>query len=390
MSEYQYYEFRAIDQPLSEKEMDKLSAISSRAEITATSFTNTYNYGDFRGDPEALVERYFDAFVYVTNWGTHQLMFRLPKGFLDIKAAAPYGSDETLSFKAKSDHIIVDFTSDDESRDEWTEGEPWMASLIALRGDLMRGDLRALYLGWLASLRFLVLDEDPEVEAQLEPPVPPGLAKLSGPLKELASFLWIDDELIEAAARGSAGEPPAAPSLDVMRGWVKQLSAADKDAYLLRFLTEEGDLILRAELARQFRDATRPTGTAPAADAARRTVGQLLAARDEIVEAKRLTAAEKAAKERARKERERTEARTKHLDDLAGRESAAWQEVDDRIAAGQAKEYDQAVTLLADLRELAARTGRTAEVDAKIQALRQLHKKKPSLIKRFDTHKLGT
>ncbi|WP_406695274.1 hypothetical protein V5E97_30010 [Singulisphaera sp. Ch08] len=390
MSEYQYYEFRAIDQPLNEEEMDKLRAISSRAEITATSFTNTYNYGDFRGDPEALVERYFDAFVHVTNWGTHQLMFRLPKGFLDVKVAALYGSEDTLSLKAKSDHVILDFTFDDESNDEWTEGESWMGSLITLRADLMRGDLRALYLGWLASLQFRDLDEDPEAEAQLEPPVPPGLAKLSGPLKELASFLWLDDELIEAAASGSVGEPPAAPSLDVMRGWVKQLPVADKDAYLLRFLTEEGDLILRAELARRFRDATRPTGTPPAADAERRTVRQLLAARDELVEANRLNAAEKATRERARKEREQAEARTKHLDDLAGRESAAWREVDERIAAGQAKEYDQAVTLLADLRELAARTGRTAEVDAKIQALRQLHRKKPSLIKRFDTHKLGT
>ncbi len=42
MSEYQYYEFRAIDHPLERKEMDELRALSSRAEITPTSFTNTY------------------------------------------------------------------------------------------------------------------------------------------------------------------------------------------------------------------------------------------------------------------------------------------------------------------------------------------------------------
>jgi len=43
MSEYQYYEFRALDRPLTKKAMGVLRSISSRAEITSTSFINTYN-----------------------------------------------------------------------------------------------------------------------------------------------------------------------------------------------------------------------------------------------------------------------------------------------------------------------------------------------------------
>ncbi|MDA3797741.1 MAG: hypothetical protein PF692_01525, partial [Kiritimatiellae bacterium] len=70
MSEYQYYEFQAIDKPLSEKDREVLRNISSRAQITSTSFVNEYNYGNFKGDPLKLVEKYFDAFLYVTNWGT--------------------------------------------------------------------------------------------------------------------------------------------------------------------------------------------------------------------------------------------------------------------------------------------------------------------------------
>ncbi len=42
MSEYQYYHFQAIDQPLSRQQMQELRAISTRAEITPTSFINTY------------------------------------------------------------------------------------------------------------------------------------------------------------------------------------------------------------------------------------------------------------------------------------------------------------------------------------------------------------
>jgi hypothetical protein len=50
--------------------MDELRQLSARVEITPTSFANTYNYGDFRGDPDRLMDRWFDAFVHVANWGT--------------------------------------------------------------------------------------------------------------------------------------------------------------------------------------------------------------------------------------------------------------------------------------------------------------------------------
>jgi len=42
MSEYQYYEFQAVDRPLTEAERTELRALSSRARITATSFTDHY------------------------------------------------------------------------------------------------------------------------------------------------------------------------------------------------------------------------------------------------------------------------------------------------------------------------------------------------------------
>ncbi len=283
MSEYQYYEFRAIDRPLNDKEMDKLRAVSTRAVITPTSFINTYNYGDFKGDPAALMDRYFDAFVYVANWGTRHLMFRIPRNFFDPEAAAEYCVDEVLSFEIKKDHIVLEFSSNDEGGDGWTDGEPWMASLISVRAELMRGDFRALYLGWLSSLRSYGLDED-EDDDSLEPPVPPGLAKLSAPLRELANFLRIDDELIEVAASGSVGEPPAEPSPMELARWIRELPVSEKDTYLLRFLAEEEDILLRAELARRFREATLPKGARPAPTAKRRTVAQLLAAHAALVE----------------------------------------------------------------------------------------------------------
>ena len=56
MSEYQYYEFLAVDQPLGKEDIAALRSLSTRARITATSFTNHYNWGDFKGDPHVMAE----------------------------------------------------------------------------------------------------------------------------------------------------------------------------------------------------------------------------------------------------------------------------------------------------------------------------------------------
>ena len=55
MSEFQYYEFVAIDRPLSAMERKRLRAITSRANITSTRLVNTYEWGNFKADPRDLV-----------------------------------------------------------------------------------------------------------------------------------------------------------------------------------------------------------------------------------------------------------------------------------------------------------------------------------------------
>src|SRR5215813_14164323 len=61
MSEYQYYEFRAIDRPLTKKQVGELRRYSSRAEITATSFSVEYNWVGFKGNPHQWMEKYFQT-----------------------------------------------------------------------------------------------------------------------------------------------------------------------------------------------------------------------------------------------------------------------------------------------------------------------------------------
>jgi len=90
MSEYQYYEFLALDKALTSRQREELRQLSTRAEITATRFTNEYHWGSFRGDPEKMMAKYFDAFLYLANWGTRRLMFRVPRSALDTGYAEQY------------------------------------------------------------------------------------------------------------------------------------------------------------------------------------------------------------------------------------------------------------------------------------------------------------
>ena len=51
MSEYQYYEFQALDRPLTQEQISELRAYSSRAQITPSSFVNEITGAIQRGEP---------------------------------------------------------------------------------------------------------------------------------------------------------------------------------------------------------------------------------------------------------------------------------------------------------------------------------------------------
>ena len=59
MSEYQYYKFERLDGYLDAKARQALRSISSRAEISATSFQVYYTYSDLKAEPSELILKYF-------------------------------------------------------------------------------------------------------------------------------------------------------------------------------------------------------------------------------------------------------------------------------------------------------------------------------------------
>lgn len=376
MSEYQYYEFQAIDRPLSEEERAQLRSYSTRARISPTSFVNEYSWGDFKGDTDAWMDKYFDAFLYLANWGTHILKLRLPARLLDVAAVRPYCTGEHASVRAKNGKVILTFQSDDEDGGEWVEGEGQLASIISVRAELARADHRALYLGWLLCAQNGDLDDE-----EVEPPVPAGLAQLSASLESLVEFLRLDTDLIQVAATASAPLADSEPKPAAVRQWLARLPVAEKDDLLVRLIAENDGLLAHELLQQVRREGAAEQGTSRAATE-RRTVADLLRQAEKTAEKRRRVAAEKAAQEKARREREAVIARAQHLDALAGREPAIWQQVEGLIASKQPKGYDQAVTLLVDLRDLAARKN-GADFRRRVEELRAAHARKPTLIERL-------
>jgi hypothetical protein len=378
MSEYQYYEFRAVDRPLSKPEMGALRAISSRAQITPTSFVNTYHWGDFKGDPDAFMEKYFDAFVYVANWGTHRFMMRVPRWVIEGKALSAYCAGKSAKAWETSDFVILGFRSEDEAGD-WEQGEGHMDSLVPVRAELLNGDLRCLYLGWLLCAQCGELDDD-----DVEPPVPPRLAKLSAPLQEFAEYLRIEEDLIEVAAEASAALDTANPSQEELAAWIAAMPEAKKNALLLEAATRDNPHF-RVELLRSFKQDRLPSaGPSEQAAPPRRTVSELLSAAESHAAERERREAERKAEEKARLEREQAAARAKYLETLAGREKQTWVEVDELIRTKQPKKYDQAVNLLADLHDLALQQRREGEFNLAFEQLRARHASKPSFLSRLE------
>ena len=129
--------------------MAELRRFSTRARITPTTFVNDYTWGSFKGDEEAWMERYFDAFLYIANWGTWTLKLALPHRLLELTIARRHCAGPGLAARSNGGKTILSFNIEDAEDDRWTEPEGWLSSFVPMRAAFARGDLRALHLGWL-------------------------------------------------------------------------------------------------------------------------------------------------------------------------------------------------------------------------------------------------
>lgn len=192
--------------------------------------------------------------------------------------------------------------------------------------------------------------------------------------------MGIDHDLLEVAASESA-QLATPPSQDELVAWIRGLPEKDKDALLVDAALNAAS-VTGAEILRRF-DLSQVNSPPPEAQAKQRTVGGLLVAAREIGSQKARLAAERRAAERARQEQDAAKARARYLDELTTRERATWQKVEMLIQTKQTKKYDMAVSLLVDLRDLAARSEADAEFQTAPVTLRKCHAAKPSFLSRL-------
>ena len=375
MSEYQYYEFQAIDRPIGEADRKELQALSSRARVTSTSFTNHYNYGDFRGDPRKLVERWFDLHLYLTNWGTRRLMIRLPKRFLDPARIEVFLREvEWVEAWESGKNLIVDmhFRDEESAYQGWEEGEGWLGALAPLRADLLAGDLRLFYLLWLTAAHAGDLSDD-----EKEPL--PGIGPLNGALDVFADFFHVDPDLVRASAERPANADGGAVSDNAVREAIATIPEAEKTALLQRLV--DGDPHVTAEVRSRVREAVAP---AAGEKRERRTVADLRARAAAIRKERETAAAERREAERRRQAEQEEKARRMRLGALAALGAASgWRKVETEIEKRNAAGYERAVHLLHDLRTLAEEDGSVEEFSERVRSLRNRHERKRLFIERL-------
>ncbi|MEU4375160.1 hypothetical protein [Pseudonocardia alni] len=383
MSEYQYYEFLAMDRPLDEREQAEVRALSTRAQISATSFTNEYHWGDFRGDPLRLMERYYDAHLYFANWGSRTLMLRLPLGVLDVEAVEPFLVDSLVSVWDTAEHLILGLHSDDENADFFGPDDLYtLAGLVGVRAELASGDLRPLYLGWLAAQGTWDRDEgafDVDNEEVLEPAVPAGLSTLTASQRALADFLRLDPDLLTVAAKASAPSSDARLTGRRLASWVARLPSSEKDRLLVLVARGES-LVAQSELRRQLSASDPAVGD----ERPRRTVAELLDATHLVRQDKHRRAEAAHAAEEAERRHKREAARERRLAALSADVEGGWARVEAMIATKKPAEYDAAVALLEDLRVVAERADQSSGFGVRLTELRARHQRKVSLVERID------
>lgn len=372
MSEYQYYEFAASDGPISDEGLRYATGCSSRATVSRVRWQNTYNFGDFHGSVDTLL-KYYDAHFYLANWGSVRLGLALPKGALAPEAIRPYlqrgaGWEHTLTVKECDNRCIIWWERNDEGDGEWAEGEGIIDQLIGIREELLRGDYRALFLGWLA-------DFDPEEchdsknSAAAMPPIPAGLDQLSPAQQALIEHFPVDGDALAVAAGLARTSPPDRRPIATV---LEELSESEMRDLLARVAGGGGPGVM-AELNRR----TYPPAPSPANPAM--TIADFAARIIPVREAQQKEEAEAAAARR----RHEAEQRQQHLAGVMQRADTIWAGFEPLMDQKIASAYDEVAARLQELRDAYAQAGNPSDFQQKLASFRLRYANRPAMLRRI-------
>jgi hypothetical protein len=207
-------------------------------------------------------------------------------------------------------------------------------------------------------------------------------------LECFADFLGIDFDLIAAAAELSRDQSQLRISSSEILTWVSSVPETEKDFLLARIIEDDNshpEAVLRQRVFSEIR-AKYP---ATASSAPRRTPAKILARADAITKDRQRMKREAAERERIRREQEQAEQRRRHLESLRGRETDLWTKANQLIVTKRPRNYDEAISILQDLRELAEKDGASSAFYQRMQSLCGDHASKPALLEKFQKARLA-
>ena len=375
MSEYQYYEFLAIDRPLTSEELSYVRALSTRAQITPVSFTNEYHWGDFKGNPNDLMRRFYDAHVYVANWATAIFKVRVPIEVLTDETVEALEALDYLYFDSTPTHWVITWCleeCDNYDRFAMEDGRDWMAKLAPVRDELLRGDIRSLYIGWLVAVSAEMLKAD-----ELEPFPVKGMGRLTAAQQTLAAFLEVDPFLLESAMMDTSAQQDEGSSQQEINEWIDSLPQDEVTKLLHLLLAGQGQ---QAERTLKNRFAAWQRGLLGGrAESPRRTVEELRK-NAEIIRKQYLEEEERKQKKQGIKRRKEREA---YLKALSKDFPKAWMNVQQTVERKTGPAYDEACHALVDLSEAYSLQSEQETFEQELRKFMAGHTRRKALIQRL-------
>jgi hypothetical protein len=336
VSEYQYYKFERLDGYLDTKALQALRSISSRADITATSFQVYYTYSDLKAEPSELILKYFDIGFYYADWGSIDAYIKLPAGTIP---------DALLGFSSGGLHVhqsdkwqLLIFSLeeyyeyfDDEHADDFFQ------HLAGLRSELMQGNWRLVYFMWLKAF-------DGNDEFDRIPLIQFDFQNLSEEVQAFAALYDIPLVWVKALAMVLNSQPShqAKQAQFQFDAWLHNLTEAEKNT-LLSTLFEQGQLTRQQALAMTRKESANKDETCQywlTPDVISPFIEQ---AQSQLQQEQAEALAKKVAIEKAEKE--------KILTDIYNQRELCWQQAQEQADRTCASGYDAASRYLHQLNE---------------------------------------
>lgn len=367
MSEYQRYQFQCIDNILTQAERIQLHKVSSRAEITNSSFSVYYHYSGLRAEPVEVLARYFDIGMHYGEWGQVDVYIKLPPSSLP-KEFIGFESDCGLNILERNRHQILIFSfPEPEDYVEEERADEFYEHAAILRSELLKGDLRAVYL--------FFLNQFTQNETLALPLINYDFLNLTTAQSALVEFFELSQERIRALAillknTSSEKDNVLVPKLTE---FLKQLTPAEKDTLLMHSFNS-GHMTLHHALsilnknndseAHRFQFWLSFDLLLPYLDLAQQQV------RKEQADAKALLV------------QKALHARHLRYDELFSQCDTHWKSADDQAKRACASGYEQSAKILSELLEAHNYKSAQADYFGRFARFVKRHEKRKALLRR--------